>query len=98
MQFCQEIEGLGKFPSVKYFKSDILSSKQALAKILSDAGIRSYTWDKLYKRSVFIDHNIHYPYGMYFEDLATTFKLIYYCEKVAVVNEYLYNYLLRIGN
>jgi glycosyltransferase involved in cell wall biosynthesis len=96
--FVNVFEGIGKFHSIKHFKFNLLSCDQALRKIISDSSLRSYTWDKLYKRILFTDNNIYYPCGMYFEDLATTFKLIYYSKKIAVINEYLYNYLQRKGS
>ena len=48
---------------------------------------------KLYKRILF--KNIRYPKGWLFEDLATTYKLIQSCKKIAFSNYKSYYYLFR---
>lgn len=47
-------------------------------------------WNKLYKRSIF--ENIVYPVGKIHEDEATTYKLLYKADKVAVLDSKLYFY------
>ncbi|NLY43161.1 MAG: glycosyltransferase [Clostridiaceae bacterium] len=89
------IEGVGIFPSMRYLKPGVISGDEALRKIVSDSGIQSFAWDKLYKRTLFTLHNIRYPKGIYFEDMATTFKLFYYADKVAIINDCLYYYFQR---
>lgn len=73
----------------------VFSSEEAVHKIILDLSIQNYAWDKIYKRNLFIEHNIFYPVGMYYEDMPTTFRLFFYANQVAYLNEYLYNYLQR---
>ncbi len=76
-------------------KQNIFSSKEAVHKIILDISIQNYAWDKIYKRSLFIDNNIFYPEGIYFEDMPTTFKLFFYANQISYIDEFLYNYLQR---
>lgn len=79
----------------KNAKDVIYTSEEAVHKIILDLSIQNYAWDKIYKRELFINNNIFYPVGMYFEDMPTTFRLFYYSNQIAYLNEPLYNYLQR---
>ena len=50
---------------------------------------------KLYKSSLFSDTGIRYPSGVYFEDLATTYKLIMQSHSIAMLNCRIYAYRMR---
>ncbi len=65
---------------------DILSEKQTTEVM---------AWNKLYKRSLFIDNDITFPVGKLHEDNFTTYKLYYFSKKVTLVNDKLYYYLQR---
>lgn len=61
--------------------------------------ILNAAWNKMYRLSLFRDSNITYPWGCYYEDLGTTYRLLARCRTVAFVNEPLYDYLKdRPGN
>ncbi len=51
---------------------------------------------KLYKRNLFLD--VRYPVGKIFEDLFTTYKLIYKSNCIVVSNKKIYNYLIRMNS
>lgn len=51
------------------------------------------TWNKLYKKSLF--ETIRFPEGKIHEDEFTTYKLIYFSKKCAVVQQQLYVYRIR---
>lgn len=55
-------------------------------------------WNKLYKKSLFTDNDIEYPFGRIYEDTFTTYKLLYKADEVAIVNYPLYNYRIRPGS
>lgn len=76
-------------------KQNIFSNEEALHKIILDLAIQNYAWDKIYKRDLFINNNIYYPKGMYYEDMPTTFRLFFYANQVAYLDKFLYNYLQR---
>ena len=50
-------------------------------------------WAKLAKRSIY--QNIRYPVGKIFEDIYTTHKLIWNCERIAVLDVSLFYYFQR---
>ncbi|MCI9435161.1 MAG: glycosyltransferase [Bacilli bacterium] len=52
-------------------------------------------WNKLYKRSLFIENNIIFPVGKLHEDNFTTYKLYYFAKKITLINDKLYFYLQR---
>lgn len=47
-------------------------------------------WNKMYNIELF--DKIRYPVGKIHEDEYTTYKILYNIDKIAIVNEYLYNY------
>ena len=55
-------------------------------------------WNKLYKRKLFENNNIDYPFGKYNEDTFTTFRLLYNSKKVVKIDLSLYYYRIRIGS
>ena len=66
---------------------------ELITKILNAA------WNKVYRRSLFTDNGIEYPKGYLYEDLGTTYRLLARADRVAFVNEPLYDYLVdRPGN
>lgn len=79
-----------------YDSSGIYSIKTNPELIVS---IQNCAWNKMYKLSLFRDNDIIYPWGCYYEDLGTTYRLLARCDKVAFINEPLYDYLQdRPGN
>ena len=53
----------------------------------------------MYRLALFQDSGITYPWGCYYEDLGTTYRLLARCRKIAFLNEPLYDYLVdRPGN
>ena len=62
-------------------------------------GIANAAWNKIYRRTLFTDSGILYPWGCLYEDLGTTYRLLARASKVAFVNTPLYDYLKdRPGN
>lgn len=58
-----------------------------------------HAWGKLWNRELF--DNCMFPSGMYFEDIATTWKLFLNCHRVVCVRDILFHYIYRkdsIGN
>lgn len=55
-------------------------------------------WNKLYKKSLFIDHEIRYPKGRLHEDNLTTYKLLYFSKKTIFIDKPLLYYRQRPGS
>lgn len=73
----------------------------AMRLLLHDLRLQSYAWNKLYKRRLFTEHNITFP-SIGFEDIATTHRLFFFANRIAITNRCLYYYVQRdsstIGN
>lgn len=59
----------------------------------NDFGIDSYAWRLLYHRDLFKE--VRYPLNKNWEDLRTTYKLMFQCDKVAHTQAEMYYYFLR---
>ncbi len=70
----------------------IYSSEEALNLILDDKLIKSFLWDKLYRKSVIQELP---PKSFFYEDYSTLFKWFTHANKVAFCQTSLYHYRLR---
>lgn len=66
---------------------------EALRRLVLEDGIYQTVWNKLYRRAVV--HDILFAFGKYNEDEFWTYRVFDRMEKLAVVQEPLYNYLQR---
>ena len=53
-------------------------------------------WNKLWKKELFTRNNIYFPDGMYFQDLATTPRLIFKSHRICVLPTPLYRYISHL--
>ncbi|MGR5333189.1 glycosyltransferase family 2 protein [Photobacterium damselae] len=60
--------------------------------------IKVAAWDKLYKRSLFVDNDITYPQGLYYEDTPTTIPLLLKSNSITIIDEALIYYRQRDGS
>ncbi len=75
-------------------KTKVYTKEEALKMMIKDTFMRYFAWNKMFKRSIFIDNNLKFP-NMYFEDIATIPKAFYYANKIAAIYKPLYNYTKR---
>lgn len=87
--------GVGNFPR---HSCGVYSGERILKEVLQDITVRSYVWNKLYRRSIFEGNGIRFPLGVNFEDLAVMPQVFYYAEKVSFIPQALYNYVHREGS
>ncbi len=91
-------KGTHKSINVRKPLPGVTTGKKIMKLTIRDFRSRSYVWNKLYKRELFEgEDKIRFP-KMYFEDLATTPRLMYYADKVVVVDKCLYYYTKRKGS
>ncbi len=76
----------------------VFDSGKILKAALHDITVRSYLWNKLYRRSLFTENNILFPVGMSFEDFAVMPRLIYHCKKISFIKDSLYYYVHHEGS
>lgn len=67
--------------------------KKSYSSIDGLTSIAPAAWNKLYKRELWIQSEVRYPKGVWYEDLPTTIKLMLYANNIATVNEPLIYYV-----
>lgn len=79
-----------------------LKIKDGIYNLKNNKEILAFTpnaaWNKVYRRSLFVDNNIEYPFGYRHQDLGTTAKLMYHSKRIGYINEPLYHYLIDRPN
>lgn len=85
-----------KIPIKNYinYKIGLFSNMEALNMIIADTFMQSYLWNKLWKKDLFVNFNEKFP-DMFFEDIATSFKMVYYSNKIYIMEDALYYYTQR---
>ncbi len=78
-------------------KAGIMTNMQMVEHTIADFCMRSYLWNKLWRRTLFTDNNITFP-EIKFEDIATTSRLMYFANKGVAINKVLYYYTVRKGS
>ena len=69
------------------------SSSEYLAHLL-ERKIALNVWSRLYKRTLFFEHNVSFVEGINMgEDYVVTSRLFYYVKKISYIHKPLYNYL-----
>lgn len=78
---------------LNYVTEGVESSMRGIEMMFYQKVFDNTAWGKLYKRKLFKD--IRYPYGLIYEDLATTYKLFAIAQNIAYSTAPKYYYLLR---
>lgn len=86
----------GSKPKVvnRVYREDCQTNIKAIEEMFYQEKYDTASWAKLYHSSLFAT-GIRYPKGIVYEDLATTYLLIFQSDMVAFCNRRIYNYLLR---
>ena len=74
-------------------KSKKITSAEALKRMLYGKGVTVGPWAKLYRKELW--NNVRFPEGLYFEDLATTYKLIDKCKSYGLGYSKKYYYCIH---
>ncbi len=73
-------------------KKVVPGEQAAIDLLVAAENLNMVAWNKIYKKSLFIDNDIWYPVGKKYEDTLTTYKLLAAANKVAYTNKSLYIY------
>lgn len=76
--------------SIAWEQVKLLDKEQSIALLVEDDLVRSYLWDKLWRRKFF--QNIRFPELKAFEDMAMMYQLFMRAERVACLPDILYHY------
>ncbi|KAA8999770.1 glycosyltransferase [Paenibacillus spiritus] len=91
---CHYSEEDGRAERINTFGGDaVLGNVEAVTEIILDQRIKSYAWDKLFKRELF--DGVRYPVGIDYEDILTVYQLFIKASRVALVDRPLYYYVKR---
>jgi glycosyltransferase involved in cell wall biosynthesis len=95
MSICQHrvVFESGKIEEKGFSGAEVLSNKRCIERMLYHDVVDTSAWAKLYHKSLF--DTVQYPVGKLFEDIATTYKLMLQCDKIAVGYQSKYNYIIR---
>lgn len=93
MEYVDEQGNIIKYEKAKLDKKDLVDFN-GKSKILAWPS----AWNKLYKKSLFLDSQILYPERLWFEDLATTPKLMLSAKRIDYVPKAYYKYVQRSGS
>ena len=100
--FCDHIRGSDpqySFPTSEPVHAVTYSSEESLSRWHGEyKDIETFAWGKLYKRELFLDHDIRYPKGYYYEDTIVTHRLCAYANTVTYISPKLYYYYQRSGS
>lgn len=77
----------------KGFKEELLTTEEALRRMLSEKGFTVSSASKMFKKEILDD--IRFPYGKLCEDNGTIYKAIMKCDKIPYGNKSIYNYYKR---
>lgn len=72
-----------------------LSGKSAYIEMLKHSHITGFANDKIYRKSLFTNNGIEFPFGQYYEDLAINYKLFLTSKEVYATNQKYYYYLIN---
>lgn len=77
-------------------KNGVFPSEMMLADLIEDITVRGYMWNKIFLRSLFTGNNIEFPVGLTFSEDGTVMpRLFRRAEKIAVIKDELYNYVIH---
>ena len=92
--YCCNEEGEGLRRSQVRKKEGVFSRDQIIGCAIRDVSIRSYLWNKLWRRSLFTDNHIAFP-NRWFEDSAIVPMMFYFAKTVATIEDSTYIYTCR---
>ena len=90
---CFYEDGIFEKKSIRSSENKVYNNINAIIETLYQDKISNAAWAKLYKIELFKD--IRFPFGKLCEDLGTTYKLFYKCNKICATEVHKYNYLQR---
>ena len=88
------VDSNGKILSQVAYKYSSLSNNSEI-NIFRSTNIE--LWNKLWRKSLFFDNNIEFPYNTYYDDAVTTPRLLYFCQNLRTIEDGLYFHKVREG-
>ena len=92
--YCCNEKGEGLRRSQLRKAKGVYPRDKIIGSAIRDVTIRSYLWNKLWRRSLFVDNGVSFP-NRWFEDSAVVPMMFYYAKTVAVISDSTYIYTCR---
>lgn len=86
-QFGKEIDNESYLPEVE----ELIDGTDALKRLIMKDYVRAVVWNKIYKRTLF--ESLRFPVGKLYEDDFIAPRLLYQCDRVVLIPQYLYFYV-----
>lgn len=87
------VNEMGEKQSSQSFSSIVIDNSDNSINIF--ANVNPAFWNKLWRRSLFIENDIFFPNHLYYEDLATTPRILSRVKYIKTIDSCLYHYLVR---
>ena len=92
-------ELLGRDPlTSEYPEADAFVKQEQVLRLLADNRLRDYAWRYVAHRSLYLDNGIEFPVNCYFEDLATTYRLVMNAQSILFSQKVILQYRQRRGS
>ncbi|MBP5256112.1 MAG: glycosyltransferase [Clostridia bacterium] len=75
----------------------VVSSERGIKMLINDVFLQNMAWSRLCRRELFTRTGVEFP-DMYYEDIATTSRLLYNGSKLAITGKRLYYYAIHGGS
>lgn len=81
---------------LRFFEEDFpvnpVSGHEAL-KLLFEMKISHWSWEVISKKDVYLENEVFFPVGQrYGEDFRTTFRILFFSDRVSFIHDYIYQY------
>ena len=97
MVWCDYYENYKE--NYKYFNSNVVGlNKIDIYKKLLCGKLHSGVWNKLVKRTIYINNNIYFSPANQWEDFTLMVQIIYYAENIGYVDKALYHYRINMDS
>ncbi|QAR88777.1 glycosyltransferase family 2 protein [Lactiplantibacillus plantarum] len=87
----------GKNSNLQVLHAGHMTSESMLTEILK-RDVENYAWSFIVKKTVFKENSILFPVGRNYEDMATTYKIIHFSQKIVSLDQIIYLYRNRKGS
>lgn len=83
------------YNSIKPKRGSASGDDATIRLLIEQETVDIVTWNKLYKKSLFVDNDVWFPKGKKHEDILTTYKILSKAKKVVYLDKILYCYVDR---
>lgn len=87
-----------RFNAARRLKEGVVYDETELYKALLDISLNTVVWGRIYRRDIWLQHNLTFPVGQIYEDILLSFQIAYSYGKAMFVKDFFYKYRMREGS